>query len=54
VTGVLLPHADVVGVIYVIAAYALLFGVVVTAAALHFRIVRGGSVPRVFDRQLAR
>lgn len=49
----MLPHADLVGVVYVIAAYVLLFGVVVLVAAMHFRIVRRGLVPRVFGRQLA-
>ncbi len=50
----MLPHADLVGVVSVIAAYALLFGVVVSFAAIRFRVVRGGSVPRVFDRQVTR
>ena len=49
----MLPHADLVGVVYAIAAYVLLFGVVVLVAAMHFRIVRRGLVPRVFGRQLA-
>jgi uncharacterized membrane protein HdeD (DUF308 family) len=49
----MLPHADVVDVMYAIAAYALLFGGVVSGAAVRFRAVRG-PVPRILDRQLAR